>query len=229
MRSYRRIDDGREVINHLGFSEDYAFALEGLLALYEATFDVDLLAKARWIADEAIRLFLDEENGGFFTSGSDAEQLVARPKNLQDNAVPAANSVLAVELQRLAHFTGDFSYESHAVGAMRIMREWMVQSPLGFGHLLGAVDFYTNPTAEIVIVGSLESDDTRSLLRTVRDRFQPNKVLICSSDDGGATNVPLLEGRKQLDGRATAYVCRNGTCDLPVDNDEGLQAQLARL
>jgi uncharacterized protein YyaL (SSP411 family) len=229
MRSYRRTDDGREVINHLGFSEDYAFVLEGLLALYEATFEVDWLTKARRIADETIRLFLDQETGGFFTSGADAEQLVARPKDLQDNAIPSANSVLAVELQRLAHFTGDSSYESHAVGAMRIMREWMVQSPLGFGHLLGAVDFYTDPTAEIVIVGSPDFDDTRALLRSVRDRFRPNKVLICSPDDRAAPNVPLLEGRKQLNGRATAYVCRNGTCDLPVDDVEGLQAQLARL
>jgi uncharacterized protein len=229
MRSYRQTDDRREVVSHLGVAEDYAFVLEGLLALYEATFEIGWLTQARRIADEAIRLFLDEERGGFFTTGSDAGRLVARPKDLQDNAVPAANSVFALELQRLAHFTGDFSYEAHAVGAMRILREMAARSPLGFGHLLGAVDFYTGQTIEIVIVGAPDSDDTRALLRHVHERFRPNKVLVCAGDEGAARLIPLLSDRKQLNGRATAYVCRNGTCDLPVDDVEGLRRQLERL
>jgi uncharacterized protein len=230
MRSFRRTDEGSEIVSHLGYSEDYAFVVEGCLALYEATFDIDWLNKARWAADESIRLFLDQDNGGFFTTGSDAERLVARPKSLQDNAVPAANSVLALELQRLAHFTGDRSYDSHALGAMRIMHEWMVQSPLAFGHLLGAVDFYTDQTAEIVIIGSPTSHDSREMLSCVHERFRPNKVLICSADPSGAApTIPLLQGRQQLNGRATAYVCRNGTCDLPVDDSAALRGQLARL
>ena len=229
MRSFRRTDAGEEVVKHFGFCDDYAFTLEACLALYEATFDVEWLQRARWCADECIRLFADEAGGGFFSTGSDAEALVRRPKELQDNAVPAANSVLALELQRLAHFTGDFDYERHAVGCIRLMRDFVTRSPLAFGHLLGAIDFYTSTAAEIVILGSPDSSDTEALLEPVRSQFLPNKVLIVSEDASDAARIPLLEGRTRIDGRATAFVCRNGTCDLPVDSVDGLRAQLARV
>ena len=229
MRSYRRIENGDEIVKHLGFCDDYAFVSEACLALYEATFDGSWLERARWTADECIRLFADDAGGGFFSTGSDAEALVRRPKELQDNAVPAANSVLALELQRLAHFTGDFEYERRAVGCLRLMRDFVVRSPLAFGHLLGAIDFYTSGTAEIVILGRPDSPDTTALLEPVRSQFMPNKVLIVSEDVSGAAKIPLLEGRTRIDGRATAYVCRNGTCDLPVDSAEELRSQLARL
>jgi uncharacterized protein len=229
MRSYRRTEEGREAVKHLGFCDDYAFVLEGCLALYEATFDVAWLERARRTADECIRLFADEAAGGFFSTGSDAEALVRRPKELQDNAVPAANSVLALELQRLAHFTGDFDYERRAVGCIRLMRDFVVRSPLAFGHLLGAIDFYTSGTAEIVILGRPDAPDTEALLEPVRSQFMPNKVLIVSEDAAEAGRIPLLEGRSRIDGRATAFVCRNGTCDLPVDSVEGLRAQLERV
>jgi uncharacterized protein YyaL (SSP411 family) len=229
MRSYRRTEEGDEVVKHLGFCDDYAFTLEACLSLYEATFDVTWLERARWAADECIRLFADHDAGGFFSTGSDAEALVRRPKELQDNAVPAANSVLALELQRLAHFTGDLEYERRAVGCMRLMRDFVVRSPLAFGHLLGAIDFYTSGTAEIVILGRPDAPDTRALLEPVRSQFMPNKVLIVSEDDSEAERIPLLHGRSRIDGRATAFVCRNGTCDLPVDSVDGLRAQLERV
>ena len=229
MRSFRRTDAGEEVVKHLGFCDDYAFTLEACLALYEATFEVEWLERARRTADECIRLFADDTAGGFFSTGSDAEALVRRPKELQDNAVPAANSVLALELQRLAHFTGDFDYERRAVGCIRLMRDFVARSPLAFGHLLGAIDFYTSTAAEIVILGSPQSSDTEALLEPVRSQFMPNKVLIVSEDASDAWRIPLLEGRTRIDGRATAFVCRNGACDLPVDSPEGLRTQLARV
>src|ERR687891_40770 len=229
MRSFRRTDAGEEVVKHLGFCDDYAFTLEACLALYEATFEVEWLERARRTADECIRLFADDTAGGFFSTGSDAEALVRRPKELQDNAVPAANSVLALELQRLAHFTGDFEYERRAVGCMRLMRDFVVRSPLAFGHLLGAIDFYTSTAAEIVILGRPDAPDTEALLEPVRSQFMPNKVLIVSEDAAEAERIPLLKGRSRIDGRATAFVCRNGTCDLPVDSPEGLRTQLARV
>jgi uncharacterized protein len=227
MRSYRRAAPGTEAVRHLAYAEDYAFLLEASLSLYEATFDLEWLERARWCADEAIRLFLDDSAGGFFTTGADAERLVTRAKDLIDNAIPSANSVLAVELQRLARFTGDVSYESHATGIMRLVRDAMVQSPLGFGHLLGAVDFYTSTPLEVVIVGDPAASDTRALVAAVRSRFLPNKVVIVS-DEVAPPPLSLLEGRTKLGGRATAYVCRNHACDLPVTDPESLLAQLGR-
>ncbi len=210
MRSYR---DG--VVKHLGYAEDYALVLEGTLKLYEASGDVTWLREARWAADEAIRLFHDGDAGGFFTTGSDAERLVTRSKDLIDNAVPAANSVFAVELQRLVVHRGAQRYETKALEIVRLLHDAMGRSPLGFGHLLGAVDLYTGSPLEIVIVGS-PSEERSQLERVVRERFLPNSVVVLSvaASEEEQELIPLLEGRSG-NGTATAYVCRNGACDLP--------------
>jgi uncharacterized protein YyaL (SSP411 family) len=224
MRSFRSAD-GKAVVKHLAFCEDYAFVLEACLALYEATGDLDRLDDARWAADEALRLFADPDAGGFFTTGIDAEALVTRPKDLFDNAIPAANSVMALELQRLAHLTGERSYMDHALRAMRLVIPTAVRSPTGFGHLLGAVDFYTDRVAEIVIVGR-DMHATSPLVDVVRARWLPNKVLIVAHDPGddATKKVPLLHGRAGSETKA--YLCHNGTCELPVTAPEDLAAQL---
>ncbi|CAN5565183.1 thioredoxin domain-containing protein [soil metagenome] len=227
MRSYRRMGDDASV-RALGCCEDYAFSLEACLALYEATFDTAWLVEARWLADEGIRLFHDDAGGGFFTTGSDAEELVTRPKDLFDNAVPSANSVMALTLQRLGEFLGSRSYEEPSLGAMRLVRRAATQSPTGFGYALSAMDWHTSAPKEIVVIGDPRADDTRSLLGAVRARLLPNKVLIVGDDPpaGAAELIPLLRDRRKIDGRATAYVCRAGTCKLPVTTPEELAIQL---
>ncbi len=216
MRSYR---DG--VVKHLGFAEDYAFVLEGCLALFEATGEPQWLEEACWAADSAIELFLDHEKGGFFTTGNDAERLVIRNKELLDNAVPAANSVFAMELQRLAALTGDRSYEEVAAGILSAVAKLAAQNPLAFGHLLGAVDLYHSEGLEIVIVGAASDE----LVAEVHDRFLPNSVLIVARE-AGANYSPLLEGRGPIDGRAAAYVCVRGVCDRPVTDPQALASRL---
>jgi uncharacterized protein YyaL (SSP411 family) len=223
MRSFR---DG--TVKHLGYAEDYAFVLEACLALYEATGSKRWLAEAKTTADEAIRLFLDHDAGGFYTTGNDAEALVTRSKDLIDNAVPSANSVFALELQRLALFTGDQNYEDRALDIMLLLRDVVGRSPLGFAHLLNAIDFYTGSPAEVVIIGDPHGEDTAALVETARETFEPNKVLIVSdepSDDEQAV-IPLLRGRTKVDGRATAYVCHRGACRMPVTTPEDLAAEL---
>lgn len=162
--------------------------------------------------------------GGFYTTGSDAEALVVRPKDLFDNAIPSANSVMALELQRLALFTGDSNYESHAVKAMRLVADPAGRSPTGFGHLLSAIDFYTSEPLEVVLVG----ETIAPLADAVRRAFIPNKILIGSRDAGpeDIRRIPLLEGRAPANGASTAYVCRFGSCKLPVTTPEALLDQL---
>jgi uncharacterized protein YyaL (SSP411 family) len=158
----------------------------------------------------------------------DAEELVTRSKDLIDNAVPSANSVLALELQRLALFTGDQTYEDHALGIMRLLRDVVGRSPLGFAHLLNAVDFYTGSPAEVVIIGDPAGADTAALVETARETFEPNKLLIVSDEpsEDEQTAIPLLRGRTKIDGRATAYVCHRGACRMPVTTPEELAAEL---
>ena len=227
LRSYRR-DDGGTTVRHLGVCEDYAFVLEACLSLYEATFDLKWLEEARWAADEAIRLFRDDQAGGFFTTGSDAEKLIVRPKDLFDNAVSSANSVLALELQRLALFTGNTDYETHALDAIRVVREAAERSPQGFSHALQAVELYLSNPAEIVILGRRDSEDTNELVKSARDSLTPNRILIVGDDPSAeeVALVPLLRDRTPIDGKATAFVCYHGTCKLPVTTPADLREQL---
>jgi uncharacterized protein len=227
MRSYRRVD-GKATVRALGCSEDYANTLQACLALFEATFDARWLREARWAADEAIRLFADDADGGFFTTGSDAEGLVIRPKDLFDNAVPSGNSTLALELQRLAHLVGDLTYEERALDAVKVVKQAAAQAPTGFGTLLGAVDFHTGAPREIVIVGS-PGRELDALLEVVRSRLDMNRVLVVAhgSAEADVGLIPLLEGRTDSPERPTAYVCRAGTCRMPVTTPDDLVAELA--
>jgi uncharacterized protein YyaL (SSP411 family) len=221
LRAYRA-----GVAKHLAFAEDYAFVLEACLALFEATGSPGWLGSARWAADETIRLFHDSDRGGFFTTGTDGERLVSRRKDLIDNAIPAANSVLAMELQRLALITGEQQYEDHAIEILRLLKEPMERSPLGFGHLLGAASFYTGEPLEIVVVGDNGGPDTADLVRTVFDHYLPDRVIV-ASDKPDPNLSPLLESRERIEGRATAYVCRRRVCKQPVTDASALAEQLS--
>ncbi|MGH2698141.1 MAG: thioredoxin domain-containing protein [Actinomycetota bacterium] len=223
MRSFRRTDSSDGQVKHLGCAEDYAFYLEASLALWEATFDDRWLDRARWAADEGIELFEDKDRGGFFTTGSDAETLVVRPKDLFDNAVPSANSTFALELQRLALLTGDDSYEQVALRAMQLVRSVATRSPLGFGTMLCAYEFCAGEAVEIVITGG----DSGDLVEAVHRNYFPSKVLVAVGDprSGDAERMPLLRGRTEVT-EPTAFVCRRGVCNLPVHDVEAMLHQI---
>jgi uncharacterized protein YyaL (SSP411 family) len=220
MRSYRA-----GTVKHLGYSEDYASVLEGCLALVEARGDLRWLDRARRTADQAIELFWDDSSGGFFTTGIDSERLIARTKDVIDNAVPSANAVMALQLQRLSLFTGVDTYESRALTIMKLLKQPMSGSPLAFGHLLEAVDLYTSGAREIVLVGERDASDTEALIRVVHDRYRPNKILLHAGDSAG-NDLPLLQNRTRKDGAATAYVCSRGVCRMPVTTPDDLVAEL---
>jgi len=216
-RVLRTYKDGRAHLN--GFLEDYAFLADGLLALYEATFEPRWFAEARALMDAAITLFADEQNGGFFDTGSDAEALISRPKDIMDNATPAGNSVAIDVLLRLAAFTGEAAYRKRADDYLQPLADVMTQHPQAFGHILGGLDFALSPSKEIAIIGPLATDETLALLEVTNKQYQPNSVLAFSvpDDQHAAQIVPLLADRPLKNGKATAYVCQNFACQAPVN------------
>ena len=211
-----------------GYLEDYTFLADGLLALYETSFNAGWFSEARGLMDEAIKLFTDEQNGGFFDTGSDSEALVSRPKDIMDNAIPAGNSVAADVLLHLAAFTGEEDYRRRADDYLRPLADVMVQHPQAFGHALGALDFALSPVKEFAIMGDPRAADTRSLLEIINEHYLPNSVLACASPDNteAIQAVPLLADRPLKDDKATAYACENFTCRTPVNTPEELERLL---
>ena len=221
-RLLRTYKDGRAHLN--GYLEDYAFLTDGLLALYEASFEPRWFGEARRLMDEAITLFADEQNGGFFDTGSDHEALISRPKDIMDNATPAGNSVAVDVLLRLAAFTGDTAYRQRADDYVQPLAEIMVQHPQAFGYVLGALDFALSPVKEFAILGDPRAADTRALLEILNERYLPNSVLACAAptDSASIAAIPLLADRPLKNDMATAYVCQNFTCQAPVTTPEEL-------
>jgi uncharacterized protein YyaL (SSP411 family) len=211
------------------YADDHALLAEACLTLYETTFELRWFVAARALADELLRRFRDPEGGGFFQTGSDAEALVLRPKDLVDNAVPSGNSAAADVLLRLSHLTGEPEYERAGTSALRLVRDAMAGAPAGFGHALCALDLYLGPVREIAIVGDPAAEATRALADEVTTRrYVPNHVLAVAGprDQASRSEVALLLERPQRDGRPTAFVCERFTCKLPVTEPQELAAQL---
>jgi uncharacterized protein YyaL (SSP411 family) len=216
-RLLRTFKDGGGRLN--AYLEDHAFLLEALLTLYESTFEPRWFAAARELADTMIERFADQEHGGFFETSSDHERLVARRKDPEDHPIPSGNASAANGLLRLAALTGEHSYESAAVGVLRLLHPLAPRHPQAFAHLLQALDFHLSPTREVALAGA----DTAPLEAVVRSEFRPHLVLA----GGEADEVPLLEGRAEVDGRAAAYVCERFACQQPVTEPEELASLLA--
>jgi uncharacterized protein YyaL (SSP411 family) len=211
----------------LGFLDDYAFLGVGLLDLFEATFERGLLLKARELANIMTAEFWDEQDGAFFYTGKSHEQLISRAKPAFDASIPSGNSMAAQLLLRLYHYTNHDDYLSKAETILRSYHAVMAAQPFGLAHMLGALDFYLEKPKEIVIVGDPGGHDTRELLSRVQSIYLPNSTLqVAAPEESLGEIAPLLEGKRQVDGKATAYVCHNFTCSQPVNRWEDLKALL---
>ena len=200
--------------------DDYAFFIWGLLELYEATFRIDLLEKAVALTDMLIKHFWDDENGGFFFSPDDGEQLIARQKELYDGATPSGNSVALLNLVRLSRITGNTEYEQKADRLIRWAAAQVRHSPSVFTAFLMGLEFALGPSREVVIVGHPGYEDTDALLRTVRSVYIPNKVVLFRPAESPPAELfrlaPFVEAQHPIDGKATAYICRDYVCRNPT-------------
>jgi uncharacterized protein len=209
-----------------GVLEDYADLAEGLLALYEATFDERWFTTARQLADAILERFADPE-GGFFDTATDHERLVTRPKDIQDNATPSGGAVATIVLLRLAAFTGESRYRDAAERALATVTAYVARYPTAFAMWLQAIDLALAPVAEIAIVGDPADAATQALLAVASSGYEPNRVVALKLGDASTSAVPLLADRVRVGGRPTAYVCREFTCRLPVTDPDALRDQLA--
>ena len=211
-----------------GYLEDYSFVADGLLALYEATFDQRWLDESISLADRMIELFWDDAVGGFYDTGAEHDELVVRPRDVLDNAQPCGGSVATDVLLKLAVITGNEDYRVKAATPLRTLRELMGRAPGGTGHWIAALDFYVSSPKEVIIIGPRDDSATTALMQIVNGGFFPNKVLVGadSADDAGEYGLPLLEARGMVDGKPTAYVCHNYACQLPVTTPEEFAVQL---
>jgi uncharacterized protein YyaL (SSP411 family) len=226
-RLLRSWKDGRP--GPLGFLEDYALFVDGLIALHAADGDPDWLREAIALADAMLDLFWDEAAGGFFDSARDQEALVVRPRDVGDNATPSGHSVAAEALLRLAALTGHERYRERAEAVIAGQATMMARFPAGFGRMLCAADLALAPIKELAVVGDPTRPETRALLDVALRAYRPHLVLarLTPGDAEAAALTPLLQDREAIAGLPTAYVCERFACKLPVQTPAALETQLA--
>ena len=222
-RSYK---DGRPRFN--GYLEDYACVADGLVALYEATFETRWLAEAKALADAILELFWDEQRAAFYDTSADHEELVTRPRDVYDSAAPSGNSVAVDVLLKLSVLLDREDYRRRAETILEGLSGAIARISGGFGRLLSALDFYMSTPHEVAVIGNPEAPDTKALLEAIYSAYLPNKVVAgrSESDEEASRLVPLLADRSVRDGRATAYVCVQYACQSPTTDAEQLKRQL---
>ena len=221
-RLLRTYNNGEAKLN--AYLEDHAFLVEALLMLYEATFEVDWFDAARETADAMIERFADPERGGFFTTATDHEQLIARRKDIDDHPIPSGNSSAAYGLLRLAALTGERRYEEQAEGVFRLLGRVAASHPQGVAHLLRAIDFHRAAVHEVALVAPAAGNGLAPLAAVVRSELRPHVVLAGGPE--GSERPELMAERHAVEGRAAAYVCERFACQAPVTDPGDLAAAL---
>jgi len=215
-RLLRTWKDGKAKLN--GYLEDHANLADGLIELYQACGDEKYLQKAKELAELMITEFWDGDNGGFYFTSNDHEELLIRNKEFYDNATPSGNSVAADVLQKLSKFYGDERFERFAVTVQRLAAQQIKRHPQGFGRMLSAIEFHLSTVREIVVVGEKGNELEEFLSRT----YLPNSIIM-SSADPSSSELSAFEGRETVGGKPAAYVCENFVCGLPVTSEEDLK------
>lgn len=218
-RLLHRYRDGEAAI--LATIDDYAFFIHGLIDLYEATFKTEYLKEAKRLTQEMIRLFWDNQAGGFFFTATDAEALIIRQKEIYDGAVPSGNGLAALDLIRLGRMTFHRDWENKAQKLLESFHHELTAMPTGYTQSLMALDFGLGPSKEIVLAGESEDPRIHQMIKGIYQHFIPNKVVLLRPVTAQEAQeiislAPFLEKQTALDTQATAYVCQNYVCQFPT-------------
>ncbi len=233
MENLRR-EDGRLLARYrdgeaayAAYVDDYAFLVWGLIELYQATFKPDWLLLALELNRDMLKYFWDESNGGLFQYGSDAENLISRPKETYDGATPSGNSVAALNLLKLARLTGDSNLEEKSRIQLQVFGGSINEAPMGHSHFLMGAWFDMVPPLEVTLCGDPKSGEMKEMLRVINSDFRPELLLTLKppGDAGEQISeiVPFTKDRRPMEGRATAYVCTNYACRQPVIGSKQLR------
>ncbi|HJO32712.1 MAG TPA: thioredoxin domain-containing protein [Anaerolineales bacterium] len=208
------------------YLSDYACLAEGLLQLYQTTFDQRWYLAAHQLADSMLAHFSVQNGAVFFDTSADHETLVVRPKTLQDNTTPSGSAMAAGVLLKLGAYSGEGRFTEAAENALRTVQNLAGSHPTSFGRWLQALSFAVSSGHEIAIIGAPDATDTRALLAAAQHPYRPHQVVACCESPDNEVLIPLLSGRTQKGNKATAYVCRDFECRLPVTDADALRRQL---
>ena len=209
---YHRYAKGERAIE--GFVDDYAFLVWGLMEIYESSFEEAYLEKAVELTNTMISRFWDSEDGGFYSTAKDADNAVPRRKEVYDGAVPSGNSVALLNLLRLSLLGGDAKFKELASQVIRVFSEDVKRSPAAHTFMLVGVDFAVGPAYNVILVGDPQEDSMQRMLGALKTRYLPNMVV--SMRPAGKAGL----GYEKIEGKATAYVCRDQTCMPPTNEPE---------
>jgi uncharacterized protein YyaL (SSP411 family) len=209
-----------------GYLDDYAFFIAGLLDVFELTQERAYLKRADALTESTLTHFWDREGGGFFFTSDDHEQLIARTKPSFDGSIPSGNSVMALNLLRLYHYRAHLPYLTRAEELLRRHVAPMTEQPFGLANMLCSADFYIEKPREIFVIGRLDAADTREHLRRIAATYVPNRTLTVVEPGGEAPVPETMQGKTQINGMATVYVCHRMTCSLAATSWEQIEPLL---
>lgn len=210
--------------------DDYSFLIWGLIELYEASFESFYLKNAIELTEEVIEYFWDEQSGGFFFTPDDGEDILVRKKEIYDGAIPSGNAVALMNLLRLARFTGRKDLDDKAERLVKAFSHKIKEYPSAYSQFMSSMDFLNGDTQEIVVTGTPETDKTHEMLRAVNRIFLPNKIFIFRPSGKKSSDIDEIAGfitdYLPIDGKTTAYICKDHTCSQPITNIEGVIEKL---
>jgi uncharacterized protein len=211
--------DGRAPLP--AYLDDYAAAIDALVEVYQSTFDPRYVTAAAALADDLIARFSDYAAGGFFFTAHDHEPLIARSKDLHDNATPSGNGLAAYALFRLARLTGRGDFEAAALRTLQMLSGEMAHTTMGTAQALLALDDLLGPAHELILADGQSPEETAHVLRSINARFLPSALVARRPADTDDDSLPpilheTLAGKTSLDGEPTLYVCERGTCHPPI-------------
>ncbi len=215
-RLLARYRDGEA--SYPAYVDDYSFFVWGLIELYETSYDEYYLKKAIELSNDLVKYFWDLKNGGFFVYGSDSEQLITRPKEIYDGAMPSGNSVAAYNFLRLARITGENKFEDRARQIINAFGAEIKKYPSGYTFFLIAAMYAKSNPKEVVVVSETANNEAQRMLNVINEKFRPFtvSVLYLKENNDLTEMIPYLENYKQIEDKATAYVCENFACRPPV-------------